>query len=136
MAKRAGHVAGSSARYVVVASVKSTLGETVFQPRSMPPRTVADIASIACPCSLAGVGAGQVNDPVSWSRPSMRLRLSTIRPVEETPSSSRTEPRTVAWLRLSEYAPGLCSSHSSANRLPSVALRKLTRPPSARRPSR
>ena len=137
MVKRSGQVAGSSARNVVTASVKSTLGETAAQPRSMPPRTVVDIASMACPCSLYGAAAGQPNDPpVNCSLPSMVLRLSATSPVEVKPSISRTDPLTMVWLRRSEYPSGLCSRAPWAVRLPMVAPRKLTRPPSVRRPSR
>ena len=88
----------------MVTSVKSTLGQTVCQPRSMPPWTVAEIASIACPCWLcSGAGCGQVNEPpLNCSIPSMVLRLSTTRPVEVKPSISWTDPLTVASLRLIE----------------------------------
>ena len=121
----------------MAASVKSTLGVTACQPRSMPPRTVADTASIACPCSLRGVGAGQLNEPpVNCSRPSIVLRPRPTSPVEVKPSASRTDPLTRAWLRLTEYPAGLSSWARSARTLPSVAPRKLTRPPVARRPSR
>src|SRR5260370_37954455 len=99
MVKRSGHVAGSSARDVVVASVKSALGETVVQPRSMLPCTIADIASIACPCLLLGDGAGQSNDPpVKCSRPSMVVRMRSTSPVEAKPAIIRTRPLTTACL--------------------------------------
>ena len=49
MVKRGGQFAGSSARNVVLALVKSTLGETSVQASSIPPRTLADAASMACP---------------------------------------------------------------------------------------
>src|ERR1700733_11280196 len=137
LVKRSGHVAGSSARDVVVASVKSTLGEAVVQPRSMLPCTVADIASIACPGLLLGDGAGQSNDPpVKCSRPSMVVRLKATSPVEVKPSISRTGPLTTAWLRRIEYPPGLCSCAWLARRLPSLAPLRLTAPPLVRRPSR
>ena len=60
MVKPSGHVAGSSAREVVVASVKSTLGETCVHPKSTPPRTVAgyrlDCVSVLVARSRSGAG--------------------------------------------------------------------------------
>ena len=103
MTKRSGHVAGLSASDVVVTSVKSTLGDTAAQPRSMLPRTVAEIASIACPGSLTADGPSQRNEPpVKCSRPSTVARFSTTSPVELNPSISRTGPFTTAWLSRSE----------------------------------
>src|SRR5260221_12787306 len=80
--KRSGHVAGSSARDVVVKSVKSTLGETLVHPRSMLPYTVADMASMAWPSLLIGVGAGQAKDRAgSCRRPPSLRRLGATRPL-------------------------------------------------------
>jgi hypothetical protein len=103
MTKRSGQVAGLSASDVVVTSVKSTLGDTAAQPRSMLPRTVAEIASIACPASLLADGCGQRNEPsVKCSRPSTVVRLKATSPVELNPLISRTGPFTWAWLSRSE----------------------------------
>ncbi len=100
--KRSGQVAGSSASELAVRSVKSTLGETAVQPRSTLPRTVAAIASMACPASLTAEGRGQSKaPPVTCKRPSMAAWFSATSPVDVKPSISRTEPLTTAWLKRS-----------------------------------
>ena len=86
------------------------------QARYMPPRTVAEMASTACPCGLRSAGAGQVNDPPSHSSlPSMWARLRSTSPSDLNPATSTTDPLTVAWCRLRVKPPGLTSWAPSGN---------------------
>ena len=107
---RDGQRDGLSARKVVSALVKSTLGSARAQPRSMPPRACSEMASMAWPSWLRSFGPGQSNVPESHSsRPVMVARLSRTRPVDRKPRARTTEPRTVAWCRLTVTPPGLAT---------------------------
>ena len=64
---RDGQRDGLSARNVVSALVKSTLGSARVQPRSMPPRACSEMASMAWPSWLRSLGPGQSNVPESHS---------------------------------------------------------------------
>ena len=91
-----------------MALVKATLGETDCQPSSMPPRNVADMASIAWPFMFCLVGAGQPKRPFEHhSLPSMTARLRTTFPLDSNPSPSRTDPFTSAWTSRSVWPAGL-----------------------------
>src|SRR5260370_1329880 len=135
MTNRAGHVQGSSARNDVRVLVRSTLGEIDFQPRSMPLRIVADMASMALPLPTAPGRPGLSNVPcVQMSRPSMTARLRTTSPCDRNPSTRRTEPLTFACTRFSVYPPGLRNCAPAASRkLPIEAARSPRSPPVASR---
>src|SRR5215472_6622701 len=134
MTNREGQFRGSSARNDVLALVKSTLGETVFQPRVIPPRIVAEIASMATLLGSPGPdGMGQSKTPrVHVRRPSIVAASSVTDPIDSKSSVRRTEPLIFACTKLSVYPSGLCSCAPAAlSALPVVADRNSSSPPVA-----